>query len=291
MALVGLEEGVIIPQTRFSCFNGYSMGNRKLGCHAHYSHPDLLYSIETSCNAYYCNVFKKLLLDRKYPTVEDRYNNWRGHLFDFGLGHKLGIDINQERSGNVPKSDYFNRYYGKSRWTHSTIISLAIGQGELLLSPLQIANVSAIIANQGYFYTPHFIKKMEGYDTIPSNFKEKHQTKISRVHFATVTQAMHNVTLTGTSAYSKIPDIDICGKTGTVQNPHGENHSVYLAFAPKDDPKIAIAVIVENAGYGSTWAAPIAHLMIEKYLNRDSATSRPFLEQRILEANLMPKVE
>jgi penicillin-binding protein 2 len=291
MALVGLEEGVIIPQTRFTCFNGYKIGNRKLGCHQHFSHPDLMYSIETSCNAYYCNVFRKLLLDKKYGTVEDRYNNWRSHLNDFGLGATLGIDVNQERGGNVPHADYFNKYYGKGRWSHSTIISLAIGQGELLLTPLQIANVATIIANQGYYYTPHFIKNMEGLDTIPKAFQEKHQTKVSKVHFATVTQAMHNVTITGTSAYSRIPGIDICGKTGTVQNPHGENHSVYMAFAPKDNPKIAIAVIVENAGYGSTWAAPMAHLMIEKYLKGDSATSRPFLEKRMLESNLMPKVE
>jgi len=289
MALIGLEEGVVIPQTRFTCYNGYRMGNRKLGCHAHFNHPDLMYSIETSCNAYYCNVFKGLLTDRKYETVEQRYNNWRAHLYDFGLGHKLGIDINQEVNGNVPKSDYFNRYYGKGRWTHSTIISLSIGQGELLLSPLQIANISAIIANQGYYYTPHFIKSMEGLDSIPQQFKEKHQTKVSQVHFQTVTQAMHNVTLTGTSAFSRIQGIDICGKTGTVQNPHGENHSVYMAFAPKDDPKIAIAVIVENAGYGSTWAAPIAHLMIEKYINPDSTTTRPFLQKRILETSILPE--
>lgn len=289
MALIGLEEGVVVPQTRFSCYNGYKMGNRKLGCHPHFSHPDLMFSIETSCNAYYCNVFRALLTDKKYPSVEQRYNNWRSHLYDFGLGHRLGIDVNQEKGGNVPKADYFNRYYGKDRWSHSTIISLAIGQGELLLSPLQIANIATIIANQGYYYTPHFIKKLEGVDTIPAAFQVKHETKISKVHFATVTQAMHNVTLKGTSAFSRIEGIDICGKTGTVQNPHGENHSVYMAFAPKDDPKIAIAVVVENAGYGSTWAAPIAHLMIEKYMNRDSATSRPFLEQRILEGNLMPK--
>lgn len=289
MALVGLEEGVVTEHTRYRCASGFRLGGMLIRCHPHSPNPDLKYSIITSCNAYYCNVFRDFMNQRKYQSQEEAYLAWRKYVTSFGLGSALGIDVNNEESGNIPTAEYYNRVIGKGSWKYSNIISLAIGQGEVELTPLQIANVSAIIGNRGWYFTPHVIKNIAGESSIPAEYQTKHYTEVSDRHFATVIEAMFNVTVQGTSAASKIQGIDICGKTGTVQNPHGENHSVYMCFAPMDNPVIAMAVIVENAGYGSTWAAPIAHLMIDKYINADTVSSRPDLEKRMFEANLIPE--
>ena len=283
MALVGLEEGVVTEYSRYRCNAGFRLGGLHIRCHPHAPNPDLKFSIITSCNAFYCGLFRDLMNQNKFASQEEAYASWRSYMASFGLGSELGIDVNNENGGNVPLPEYYNRILGKGSWKYSTIISLAIGQGEILLTPLQIANVAGIIANRGWFYTPHVVKEIAGEELIPVQYTTKHFTKVSADKFEIVIDAMNKVTQQGTSAASQIPGIDICGKTGTVQNPHGKNHSVYMSFAPKDNPKIAIAVVVENAGYGSTWAAPIAHLMIEKYMFPDSATSRPDLQKRMFE--------
>jgi len=282
-ALIGLEEEVIDENTLFSCNGGYYYAGRRLGCHAHSSPVDLEFSIQTSCNAYYCNVFKRVL--DKYPTSEEGYQKWRSYLSQFGLGSRLMVDMTSEISGFVPKSTYYDRFYGRHRWNGHTIISLAIGQGELGVTPIQMANFCATIANRGWYYTPHIIRKIGNEPITDSTYTEKHTVDIKKEHFEKVVNGMYKVIEAGTGRGVRFNEIEICGKTGTAQNPHGKDHSIFIAFAPKDDPKIAMAVYVENVGYGSTWAAPITSLMIEKYLT-DSIT-RDWIERRMLEADLL----
>lgn len=287
MALIGLEEGVITENTHFTCSGGFHVGGLTVRCHPHPSFPDLKYSLQTSCNAYYCNTFREILHQNKFKNIEEGYNNWRKYLIKFGFGNTLGIDVNQEKPGNVPTAEYFHKIHGKNRWSYIRVISLAIGQGELLLTPVQMANLAAIIANRGFFYTPHFARQIDGKKDIPVAFMQKHETGISDFHFTTIVEAMRSVVSGGTAYGAQIKDIDICGKTGTVQNPHGENHSMFIAFAPMNNPKIAIATVVENAGYGSIWAAPISTLMIEKYMRPDSVTTRPDLFNKITKPPLV----
>jgi penicillin-binding protein 2 len=222
----------------------------------------------------------------KYPTTEESYQKWREHLSNFGLGSKLQVDMTSEINGFVPKTTYYDKFYGQHRWNGHTTISLAIGQGELGVTPVQMANLSAILANRGWFYTPHIIKEIDGQPITDSTYTEKHFTGIDVEHFDQVVDGMFRVVESGTGRgvrFSK--DIEVCGKTGTAQNPHGKDHSIFIAFAPKDNPKIAVAVYVENVGYGSTWAAPITSLVMEKYLT-DTIT-RPRVEQRMLDGNLL----
>lgn len=288
MALIGMQEGVVNEHSRYPCHNGFRLGGLLVRCHSHAPNPDLKFSIITSCNAYYCGLFRDLMRQKKFENPEEAYNSWRSYITSFGLGDRLGIDVNNESRGNIPTSQYYDKVIGAGRWKYSNIISLSIGQGEVLMTPLQMANLAAIIANRGWYIPPHVIKEIEGGEEIPVEYRTKKHTKVAPEHFSVVVDAMNQVTLRGTSAASLIKGIDICGKTGTVQNPHGKNHSVYMCFAPRDNPKIAMAVVVENSGYGSTWAAPIAHLMIEKYIRPDSTTTRPYLEERIMEGNLIP---
>lgn len=285
MSLIGLQEGAITPNTRFSCNGGFHIGGLTVRCHGHAPMPNVQYAIQTSCNAFYCNTYREILHQDRFENIEDGYNNWKGYLNRMGLGMQLGTDISGEKPGNVPAADYFHKIHGHNKWNYVRIISMSIGQGELLLTPMQMANVSAMVANRGYYYTPHFIRG----SNIPEAFTTKHEVGIDNKHFTTVVDGMRGVMTNGTGAYVQIPGIEICGKTGTVQNPHGENHSIFIAFAPKDNPKIAIATVVENAGYGATWAAPICTLMIEKYLNRDSVSQRPELEKKMMETAIPKK--
>lgn len=286
-SLIALEEGVIEPSTTYSCRGGFSAGSLRVGCHPHGSPLDLGRAIQTSCNAYFCNVLRELMNQEQFGNIREAYLNWTDHLYRFGLGHHLGVDVNNEAPGIVKPPEYYDKIHGKNRWNYLRIISLSIGQGELGITPVQMANVSSIIANRGYYYTPHFVKKFDGQKRIPVQFRKMHLTRVSREHFETVIEAMFNVVQAGTAAGSKIPEIDVCGKTGTVQNPHGKDHSVFLAFAPKENPKIAISVVVENSGFGATWAAPISMLMIEKYLRPEEPTKRPDLKERMLKADLL----
>lgn len=283
-ALIGLQEGVLTPKTKYACRGGYRTGSFHMGCHAHSSPVDLEFSIQTSCNAYYSHVFRSIV--DKYKTAEEGYSVWRKYVTSFGLGKKTEIDLPNELQGFVPGTDYYDRYYRKGSWGSLTVVSLAIGQGELGFTPMQMANMTATIANRGYYITPHIVKKVGGREIseLDSNI-QKNETGISAKHFEEVVEAMHKVVQQGTGTSAKIDSIAVCGKTGTVQNPHGDDHSTFIAFAPKDDPKIAISVYVENGYWGSRWAAPIAGLMIEEYL-RDSI-SRPQIEQRMLEGDLI----
>jgi penicillin-binding protein 2 len=283
--LIGLQENVIEPSTLFGCSNGYMF----VGCHSHSSPLDLIHGISNSCNAYFCQVFRRIMENPEYPTVEAAYVKWKEYLDQFGFGQRLGIEFTNELTGLVPSPEYFDRYHGKNGWKALTIISMAIGQGEIETTPLQMANMTAAIANRGYYYTPHIVKSI-GTDRNPDEkYITKHTISIDSSNFEFIVQGMEeavNGAEGATARIAALKDIIVCGKTGTAQNPHGngKDHSVFIAFAPKDDPKIAIAVYVENAGFGATYAAPVASLMMEKYLTGE--VTNKYSEQRMLELNL-----
>ena len=280
-ALIGLEEGVIKPQTRIPC-------NRNLiNCHGSHYNDDLKNAIIHSCNPYFREVYKRLIQQGKaksiYKDSEIGLENWQKRVMNFGLGAPLGIDVPGEKGGQVPGVKLYDKWYGKGRWAFSTIYSNAIGEGELLVVPLQMANLAAILANKGYYYIPHVVKSIGEENAIRTEYTEKHNSGISPEHFELVRDAMEAVVnqAGGTARRARIKDITVCGKTGTVQNGDYPDHSVFIAFAPKENPKIAIAVYVEYAGFGGTWAAPIASLMIEKYLKGE--ISNKTKEKRILD--------
>jgi penicillin-binding protein 2 len=284
MGLIGLQEGVISVNTSHNCFYGFYVGNIHTGCHLHDTPLNLIESIQNSCNTYFINVLKSVLQDVKFPNTAATYDNWRNHLLSMGFTRPLGIELTNELNGNIPESSYFNRIYGENHWNYLTIRSLAIGQGELLITPIQMANMTATIANRGYYITPHLVKDIEGQDQIDESYLERHFTTIDTSHYGPIVEGMDLVVNGGkgsTARNAKISDIRVCGKTGTAENPHGNDHSIFIAFAPKDDPKIAIAVYVENQGFGTTYAAPIASLMIEKYLNRE--VKRTWYENWVLQ--------
>jgi penicillin-binding protein 2 len=240
-------------------------------------------AISTSCNAYFCQTFRRVIENPKYNTYRDAYLKWRDYITQFGFGTRLGTDFVNELSGNIPSAGYYDNIYGKDRWKALTVISLAIGQGEVGTTPLQLANYTAAIANRGYFYTPHIVKAI-GSGKIDERFLTRHDISIDRENFEKVILGMESAVNEGTSTVAKMKDITVCGKTGTAQNPHGKNHAVFIAFAPKENPRIAIAVLVENAGFGATYAAPIATLLIEKYLKGE--ISNKALEKRMLDLDL-----
>ena len=282
-ALIGLEEGVITPATRYPCSHGYSIGSFHLGCHGHASPLDLRQSIQNSCNAYYCYAFREIIDAKKFGSVKVGLDRWKDHLVKFGLGYRLGIDIANENRGFVPNSAYYDKAKGKN-WNSLGVISLSIGQGELLLTPIQMANVAATIANKGWFITPHVVHKISG-GNIDTLYTNRRYTDIDTAAFTVVQDGMEAAVWGewgGTARSAQVPGIRVCGKTGTAQNPHGKDHSIFMAFAPRENPQIAISVYVENAGFGATWAAPIAALMIEKYINGSVAPERKWKEDRIL---------
>lgn len=269
MALMGLQEGVISKETEHDCYYGFYAGSIHTGCHLHDSPLNLVEAIQNSCNTYFINVLKSILQDEKFNSTASAYDNWRNHLLSMGFTKPLGIELTNELNGNIPPSSYFDRIYGETHWNYLTIRSLAIGQGELLITPIQMANMTATIANRGFYITPHLIKHIEGAEQIDEKYIEKHYTSIDTAHYRPIVDGMDLVINGGpgsTARNAKIQGITVCGKTGTAENPHGNDHSIFIAFAPKEDPKIAIAVYVENQGFGTTYAAPIASLMIEKYL-------------------------
>ncbi len=281
--LIGLQEQVLYPANEFYCDFGYYYRGIHVGCHNHYSPLDLRGAIQNSCNAYFCNVFRRILEDKKYYRTDSAFSNWRRHVASFGFGSRLNSDIPGELRGLVPNPSYYDRYYGVGHWNFLTVISLAIGQGELGITPMQMANMSATIANRGYYITPHILKEIRSGEEIPQELLQVHYTTIDSTHFEVAAEGMEKVVNGGegsTARIAKMRDIIICGKTGTAENPHGEDHSIFIAFAPKDDPKIAIAVYVENVGFGSTFAAPIASLMIEKYLTGE--VKRKWIENYVL---------
>ena len=283
--LIGLQEGVISLATLFECHNGYLAGSKFVECHSHPSPLNLVGAIGNSCNSYFCQTYRRVLESPDFNTITDSYNKWKDYLTEFGFGNKLGTDFVNELSGFIPTTDYFDKYYGKNRWKALTVISMAIGQGEVGTTPLQMANMTAAIANRGYYFTPHIVKSVGADHHIDKHFITKHQISIDSANFESIVLGMEAAVNSGTATIAALKDIIVCGKTGTAQNPHGKNHSVFIAFAPKDNPKIAITVYVENAGFGATFAAPIASLMIEKYLKGEVSNKQR--EQSILNLNLM----
>ncbi|OIP02815.1 MAG: penicillin-binding protein 2 [Bacteroidetes bacterium CG2_30_33_31] len=287
-ALIGEQEKVLFQNTLYSCNMGINFSGLHIDCHEHPSPLNLEQSISQSCNAYYCNVYRSIIENRRYKNSEQGYRKWRYYTQQMGFGKVYPTDLPYEKSGNIPSPEYYDRYYGKGHWNAITTISLAIGQGEILVTPLQLANQAAFIANRGYYFIPHIIKKIEGQKSIDARFLIKHYVGIDKQYFEPVIAGMMGVTeIGGTASSSRLDSIIICGKTGTAQNPHGKNHAVFIAFAPKDNPKIAIAVFIENSGFGGVWAAPIASLMIEQYLKGHVAEKRKPLELRMIEGNLL----
>lgn len=287
-ALIFEQEGIISENTYQSCHLGYHVGRFSVGCHAHYSPLNLVQSVQHSCNAYYCASFRTMMDHKKYKNISDAFETWKNHIVSLGFGYKLGADVPNEKRGYIPNSGVYDKLYGKDRWKSLMIVSNSIGQGEILTTPLQIANLAAIVANRGYFIVPHLVKNIEGGE-IDSLYLTKKITSISPQYFTPIIEGMDLVMRAGTGWYSRIDSVAVCGKTGTAENPHGEDHSLFMAFAPKDDPKIAICVVVENSGFGATWAAPIASLMIEKYLKGYIAPRRIPMEEKMLNSNLLPK--
>jgi penicillin-binding protein 2 len=307
-ALIGLQEGVISEQTSFYCYNGYRYGNRKnefMGCHCDiFGRPiQLKTAISKSCNSYFANTYKRIVEKNKNPSLG--LDNWSAHVKSFGLGNYLGYDLPQGSPGLIPTGKYYDQMYRYS-WNASTNISNAIGQGEVQTTPIQLANFTAAIANKGYFFTPHILKNIDKRPIENASFTDKKQTTIDKKHFSPVVDAMYEVFKTGTGKWSQVKGIEICGKTGTSENytvVNGkriklEDHSILVAFAPKDNPKIAIAIFVENGGYGSRIAAPITSLMIEKYLNGEISEATMHRETSMLNISLqeeynklIPKIE
>ncbi|MBK6642055.1 MAG: penicillin-binding protein 2 [Bacteroidia bacterium] len=283
-ALIAQQESIITPSTVFP--HSFVVGSKSVKCHPHPGGLSLEGAVQYSCNPYFCNAFRAFVDNRKFVTSENGYKIWRDYVLSFGVGRKIGVDLPHELEGNVPKVDFYDRYYGKGRWKASTIFSLGIGQGELGITPLQMANIMCIIANKGYYYTPHIVKKIGDKTNSTRNLSEKHVTLVDASHFEVIQNGMQKVVEAGTARIARFGNVVICGKTGTAQNPHGKDHSLFVAFAPRENPKIAIAVMVENSGFGATWAAPVASLMMEKYLT--DSISRPELYERMIKGNLLP---
>ena len=293
--LIGLEEGVVTPATHYPCSMGYKFGKSKLGCHAHKSPLSFEESIMMSCNAYYCYILRDLLENGKYGSIGAAMDKWQEYVKSFGFGQKLGSDFPSELGGFIPGSGYYNKVYGKGGWKATTVISLSIGQGEIGTTPLHMANLCATIANRGFYYIPHIIKDSE-HVSIDEKYKERHYTMVDTTHFPKVVGGMYRAVNSGfgsggTASIAAVKGLEICGKTGTAQNPHGSDHSVFICFAPKDNPKIAVAAYVENGGFGATYAAPIASLLTEMYLNKEISHERKYLEERMLNSNLMDRVK
>jgi penicillin-binding protein 2 len=292
-ALIALQEGVVDTQDKFHCSMGYVFGRgRKMGCHAHASPLDMIPGIAQSCNAYFANVYRRII--EKYPTPQEGVNTWANHLKSFGLGSYLGSDLSTGRPGKIPTADYYNQIYDfpTYKWYSTATISNAIGQGEVLMTPIQLANMTAAISNKGWFYTPHILKEIEGSPIKDKEFTEKKYTTIDPKHFGPVIEGMHQVYKNGTAASLQVPGIETAGKTGTAENytkiggkrVQLTDHSIFIAFAPVDNPKIAIAVFVENGYWGGRYAGRIAGLMIEKYLK--GTITRKDMEDWILTHSL-----
>jgi len=293
--LIGLQEKVITPNTLFSCNQGhYYARGAFMRCHCSIgTQSDLIKGIYNSCNSYFAKTFMRIIDSQ--PSPEEGVDLWKRHLDKFGLGNYLGYDLPTGKKGFIPTSNYYNKWYPKGSWGASTIISNSIGQGEILTTPIQMANFTAILANRGYYRKPHFRKRVS--QVTNDSLYPKNTTLIDQQHFETVIEGMHQVVERGTARIAKIDGIEVCGKTGTVENfilLKGEktqltDHSIFIAFAPKEDPKIALAVFIENGYWGGRWAAPIASLMIEKYLN--GSVKRNWLENRMLQGSLESEYE
>ena len=278
--LIGMQEGVLKPHYQYSCNMGYHLGGEHIGCHEHRSPLALNYAIATSCNAYFCYVFRNILENKKrYEISKDGFEAWRDYVLSFGFGRKLESDFLGEGTGYVPNREFYDKRYRRS-WNALTLLSLSIGQGELGCTPLQMANLAAIVANRGYYYIPHIVREVEGQDSLDTRFYQRQYTKVDPKHFEHIVDGMwRGVNVDGTCKGAYLRGYDVCGKTGTAQNPKGEDHSTFISFAPRKEPKIAIAVYVEHGGFGAAMAVPIASLIEEKYLT--GTIARPELVEYV----------
>mgnify|MGYP000211108415 CR=1 FL=1 len=283
--LILLQENIITLNTMYPCSHGFISGGLRVGCHGHGSPIALKPALQTSCNAYFCWGFKAMIDKRsKYGTPAKAFEIWKNHLVSLGYGYRLGVDLPGESRGFIPNAKVYDKVYGENHWSANTIISVSIGQGEILATPLQIANLCATIANRGHFITPHVVKEIEDTVIAPQYTEPRHPT-IDKRYFNEIAEGMRMAVLGGTCRGAALPDIEVCGKTGTAQNPHGKDHSAFIGFAPYNDPQIAVCVYVENAGFGATYGVPIGSLVIEKYLKGEISPERKWVETRMLESN------
>lgn len=268
-----LGEGVITPSTSYSCFRGYPLLRGRPACHGHSTPLSVRYALTTSCNAFFCWGLRDLVDDRsRYATIQAAFDRWKDHMVAMGFGYALNVDLPGEKRGYIPNSSVYDKQY-KGRWNSSTIISISIGQGEVLATPLQMANLSALIANRGYYYTPHVVREVVG-DTISHIYRERHMTMVPPADWEVVVDGMEGAVIGGTCRAANFApgEIVVCGKTGTAENPFGKDHSAFIGFAPRENPRIAVAVYVENGGFGAVWGVPIGRLIMEYYL-RDGKLS------------------
>lgn len=284
-ALILLQEGIIDLNTAYPCYHGYINGGLRVGCHGHPSPLPVKPALQTSCNGFFCWGFKNMVDRRsKYGSSANAFEVWKNHLVQLGYGYKLGVDLPNEGRGFIPNAKFYDKFYGEGRWSANTIISVSIGQGEVLATPLQMANLCAAIANRGHFITPHAVKAIQ--DTVmPAGLLDVRTPDIDRKWFEVVAEGMRMAVTGGTCRTANLPDIMVAGKTGTAQNPHGKDHSAFIGFAPYDDPQIAVAVYVENGGFGATYGVPIGSLVIEKYLTGEISPARKYIETNMLNAN------
>jgi penicillin-binding protein 2 len=290
LSLIAMQMGVLNPERTISCNGAYFSGGQRLtGCHGHPTCTNVAAAIQYSCNAYFVTIFRDVVDKYGFYQPQRGLDTLRGYLQRFGLGQKLGVDFPGEKAGNFPSSAFFDNWYKEDRWNSVWIRSLGIGQGEALATNIQLANAAAIIANKGWYITPHFVQGYKNKNKpVEGRYREKKYSGIDPVHFDPVIKGMAGAVNVGTARNASIPGIQVCGKTGTAENPQGEDHSIFFCFAPMENPKIAMAVYIENAGFGGTYATPIAGLMIEKYLNGEiCAEPRKLLEKRMLEADLI----
>lgn len=293
VTLVGLQEGTLNPDRGQSCNGGYFYAGRLYKCHNHGHVGNVVDAIAYSCNTYYFNEFRNEIDKFGFSNASQGLDLFTEYCHQFGLSTQLGIDYPNESAGNVPNTAYYDKIYPKrlGGWRSPTIMSVAIGQGELQLTTLQMANLAACIANGGFWYTPHLAQQFKDGTPIPGKYVQRHDVKIDKHWFELVQEGMAECVNRGTARIAQVPGIQVCGKTGTSQNPHGEDHSVFFAFAPKENPRIAVAVYVENAGWGASYAAPIAGLMIEKYINDTIAAARLPVEERMVKADLIHRTK
>jgi len=289
--LIFLQEGIITPESRYACFGGYPPLGGRPACHGHASPLAIQYALSTSCNAFFCYGLNGMLGNRsKYPSTGAAFDIWRDHMVKMGFGYPLGVDLPSEKRGFIPNSKFYSNVFKTERWNAHNIISIAIGQGEILATPLQIANLSALIANRGHYYAPHVVKEITG-GVLDERYTRRHESGIDREYFDVTVAGMSDAVTMGTCRGINLqPFLEVCGKTGTAENPHGDDHSLFMGFAPKDDPQVAIAVVVENGRFGATNAVPIARLMMQHYFRGEIPESDRWLESSLINREILPYV-
>ncbi len=287
--LIFLQEGIITPETAYACAHGYPPGGGRPKCHGHPSPLSLVPALATSCNSYFCYGLNAMLSNRKkYATISEAFDIWKDHLVSMGFGYKLGLDLPSEKRGFIPNSQFYTKAFDTDKWFAQNVISIAIGQGEILATPLQVANLGATIANRGFFYTPHVVKQIQD-TSLDKKYTDKRYTGVKEEYYNFIAQGMANAVTGGTCrGINLLPDFAVAGKTGTAENPHGRDHSWFMGFAPVDKPQVAISVLVENAGFGAKFAVPIARLMVEKYLKGEIPANEKYLEEAMANTVILP---